>query len=184
MPVLWSFRRCPYAMRARLAIKSSGMPVRLREILLRDKPEEFLVDSEKGTVPVLKFQDGNIIDESLDVINWALTNNDPEDWLRVCRESPGFCHEFVQKLDGPFKHSLDRYKYATRYDNGLEDEAIHRDLGAALFEISILGFRIKPIYQGAILDSLMQSVCRLLDNFVLPIRIGLICKIGSAYTSG
>jgi len=131
MPLLWSFRRCPYAMRARLAIKSSGIPVRLREIRLRDKPEEFIADSEKGAVPVLKFQDGKIIDESLEVVDWALSNNDPEDWLRVRRESPGFCHDFVKKLDGPFKDSLDRYKYATRYENGLEDEAIHRDLGAA-----------------------------------------------------
>ena len=77
LPILWSFRRCPYAMRARLAIQSSRCKVLLREILLRDKPEDFIKDSTKATVPVLRLPDGQVIDESLDVMRWALAQNDP-----------------------------------------------------------------------------------------------------------
>ena len=80
-PILYSFRRCPYAMRARMALAVSGCQVRLREILLSDKPDEMLAISEKGTVPVLALEDGGVIDESLDVMRWALDVNDPEQWL-------------------------------------------------------------------------------------------------------
>ena len=83
LPILWSFRRCPYAMRARLAIQSSGCKVLLREILLRDKPDDFIKDSAKATVPVLRLPDGQVIDESLDVMHWALAQNDPEDWCNI-----------------------------------------------------------------------------------------------------
>ena len=79
-PILYSFRRCPYAMRARMAIAASGTQVRLREILLRDKPDEMLAVSAKGTVPVL-VEGGHVIDESLDVMKWALAKHDPEGWL-------------------------------------------------------------------------------------------------------
>ncbi len=87
-PIFWSFRRCPYAMRARLAIAASGQKVQLREILLRDKPAEFLATSPKGTVPVLKLEDGQVIDESRDIMFWALGQNDPENWLVVWRQNP------------------------------------------------------------------------------------------------
>ncbi|HBJ94360.1 MAG TPA: glutathione S-transferase, partial [Hyphomonadaceae bacterium] len=80
-PVLYSFRRCPYAMRARLAIQSSGMQVELREIHLKHKPEHMLEASPKGTVPVLILPDGRVIDESLDVARWALAESDPQGWL-------------------------------------------------------------------------------------------------------
>ena len=82
LPILYSFRRCPYAMRARMAIHASGQKCELREVLLRDKPPSMLEYSPKGTVPVLILQDGNVIDESLDVIDWALNLNDPDDWQR------------------------------------------------------------------------------------------------------
>ncbi|MEL0083748.1 MAG: glutathione S-transferase N-terminal domain-containing protein, partial [Gammaproteobacteria bacterium] len=78
LPVLYSFRRCPYAIRARLAIQSSGVEVALREILLRDKPAQMLEISAKGTVPVLQLSDGRVIDESWDIIQWALAENDPD----------------------------------------------------------------------------------------------------------
>ena len=109
-PVLYSFRRCPYAMRARLAIAASGQRVELREIVLRDKAPEFLATSPSATVPCLK--DGEtIIDESLDVMKWALGKSDPEGWLDMLADG----HDLIAEADGPFKQALDRTKYATRY---------------------------------------------------------------------
>jgi len=109
-PVLYSFRRCPYAMRARLAIASAGQDVELREIVLRDKPAAFLSTSPSGTVPCLVVADG-VIDESLDVMIWALKQNDPEGWLTM----PEAGHDWIARADGPFKDALDRTKYANRY---------------------------------------------------------------------
>ena len=106
---LYSFRRCPYAMRARLALLASGVGCELREIVLRDKAPEFLSASPKGTVPVLVTETGTVIEESLDIMRHALAMKDPEGWLE--RDDP----ELVAANDGPFKHHLDRYKYATRY---------------------------------------------------------------------
>ena len=81
LPVLYSFRRCPYAIRARLALHVSGAPYELREILLRDKPASMLAISPKGSVPVLALPDGQVIDESWDIMQWALQQRDPENWL-------------------------------------------------------------------------------------------------------
>lgn len=108
--VFYSFRRCPYAMRARLALHVSGVPVRLREVVLRDKPDAFLAASPSATVPCL-VEGGNVIDESLDIMMWALKQNDPEDWLDMPQEG----WDWIEQCDGPFKHALDRTKYATRY---------------------------------------------------------------------
>ena len=129
-PVLWSFRRCPYAMRARLAIQASGQRVELREILLRDKPEAFLQASRKATVPVLVLPDGRVIEESRDIISWALAQADPEGWLAGLSEAQINAH--FEALDGPFKHHLDRYKYASRYD--AEEGQVHREAGAAYLQ--------------------------------------------------
>jgi glutathione S-transferase len=107
--ILYSFRRCPYAMRARMALSSSGMEYEHREVVLRDKPPEMLEVSPKGTVPVLVTPTGTVIEESLDIMRHALAMKDPEGWLE--RDDP----ELVAATDGPFKHHLDRYKYATRY---------------------------------------------------------------------
>lgn len=122
LPILYSFRRCPFAMRARMAVAVSGVMVELREVLLRDKPTEMLEKSPKGTVPVLVVGD-NVIDESLDVMQWALTQNDPENWLAHVD------HELISANDGPFKQALDRYKYPHRYD--LADGIEHRAVGLA-----------------------------------------------------
>jgi glutathione S-transferase len=124
LPILYSFRRCPYAMRARMAVAVSGVKVELREILLRDKPLELLAASSKATVPVLVFPDGRVIDESLDVMRWALRQNDPENWL--ASNAP----ELIEQNDGPFKAALDRYKYPHRY--GLESAYPYRDEGLAV----------------------------------------------------
>ncbi len=110
-PILYSFRRCPYAMRARMAILSSGVEVELREILLKDKPVSMLAASPKATVPVLLLPDGSVIDESLDVMHWALGENDPENWINADS------NPLIENNDGPFKAALDRYKYANRYED-------------------------------------------------------------------
>ena len=122
LPILYSFRRCPYAMRARMAIHISGQKCQLREVLLRDKPPSMLEYSAKGTVPVLILQDGKVIDESLDVIDWALNLNDPDNWQRS--KDTEKTKELIKINDGEFKYHLDRYKYSKRYDN--EDPEFHR----------------------------------------------------------
>ena len=111
LPILYSFRRCPYAMRARMAIAAAGVTVSVREVLLKDKPSELLAASPKGTVPVLVLPDGEVIDESLEVVRWALSANDPQGWLQGAE----IASEWIQACDGEFKHWLDRYKYADRY---------------------------------------------------------------------
>jgi glutathione S-transferase len=118
--ILYSFRRCPYAMRARMALRVAGLEVELREVSLRDKPAELLAASPKGTVPVLVLPDGRVIDESLDIMRWALAQHDPERWL-----APGEpMGALIDSNDGPFKFHLDRAKYANRYPGA--DPAYHR----------------------------------------------------------
>ena len=111
-PVLYSFRRCPYAIRARLALKVSAVPYELREVSLKNKPPELLAASPKGTVPVLVLQDGQVIDESLDIMRWALAQNDPDGWLSPALDD---MLALIAGNDGKFKHALDRYKYPNRY---------------------------------------------------------------------
>ncbi|MGD0959148.1 MAG: glutathione S-transferase [Methylomonas sp.] len=112
-PVLYSFRRCPYAMRARLAIAAAQIAVELREIELRDKPDAMLSASPKGTVPVLQLENGEVIAESLDIMYWGLGRNDPLRWLEAGRLTQA--DALIQWNDGEFKVYLDRYKYADRY---------------------------------------------------------------------
>jgi glutathione S-transferase len=107
-PVLYSFRRCPYAMRARLALAVSGTRCELREVKLSAKPSAMLQASPKGTVPVLVLPGGAVIDESLDIMRWALAAADPEAWL-LCEDAA-----LIDRCDGRFKHDLDRYKYPER----------------------------------------------------------------------
>jgi glutathione S-transferase len=111
--ILYSFRRCPYAMRARLAIINSGIEVELREVVLKQKPQAMLDISPKGTVPVLQLRDGRVIEESSEIMRWALLHHDPDQWL------PPTLDESIQSLinrnDEDFKYWLDRYKYADRF---------------------------------------------------------------------
>ena len=116
-PILYSFRRCPYAMRARMALLISEQVCVLREVVLRAKPPEMIAASAKATVPVLVLPDGQVIDESLDIMRWALARNDPEDWLSA-EDRP-----LVAENDGPFKQHLDRYKYPDRHGS---DPVEHR----------------------------------------------------------
>ena len=110
IPILYSFRRCPYAIRARWALLSSHIDVELREIVLRDKPREFLKASNSGTVPCLQLKD-KIIDESMDIMIWALRKNDPDDWL----DMPAEGYRLINQVEEKFKPNLDKTKYATRY---------------------------------------------------------------------
>jgi glutathione S-transferase len=123
-PILYTFRRCPYAMRARLALASAGITVDLREVVLRDKPAALLTASPKGTVPVLVDGD-QVVEESRDIMLWALTRNDPEGWLT----RPDL-NTLIDRIEGPFKTALDRYKYATRYTDA--DPVSERAKAAAI----------------------------------------------------
>lgn len=112
LPILYSYRRCPYAMRARMALSVAGIDVEIREISLREKPAHMLQVSPKGTVPVLVLQDGQVIEQSLDIMLWALQQHDPKGWLQSHYEQ---MMQWIASNDGDFKQSLDRYKYPERY---------------------------------------------------------------------
>ncbi|RVU86627.1 glutathione S-transferase [Leucothrix sargassi] len=113
-PILYSFRRCPYAMRARLAISLAEQQVVLREVVLRDKPEHMLEISPKGTVPVLQLIDGTVLEESFDIAMWALKLNDPQNLLANADQLDQML-AMIEENDGTFKDALDRYKYANRF---------------------------------------------------------------------
>jgi len=123
-PILWTFRRCPYAIRARLALVSAGVKVELREILLREKPQPFLDTSTSGTVPALRL-DHQVLDESLDIMIWALEQSDPQQLLDMPKEG----RDLIVTNDGPFKTALDHTKYISRYPE--LDEMVERGKAAA-----------------------------------------------------
>ena len=126
--IFYSFRRCPYAMRARLAICYSQVEVELREVVLKEKPTSLLAYSPKGTVPVLVTHDKQIIDESLDIMHWALSQNDSNDWLRHNKpHSQKQISSLIDENDNEFKAILDKYKYADRHPEFTEAE--YRDQG-------------------------------------------------------
>ena len=113
-PILYTFRRCPYAIRARLAIHISGVEVETREVDLRNKPQAMLECSPKGPVPVLLLTDGKVIDESLDIMRWALAIRDPDGWMGSGHEWLAESTALIDENDGSFKQHLDRYKYPGR----------------------------------------------------------------------
>jgi glutathione S-transferase len=110
--ILYSFRRCPYAMRGRMSLYKAGFIVELREIELKNKPEQMIEVSPKGTVPVLVLPDSTVIDESLDIMKWALGKNDPDGWLNADEAEMKF---LIERNDNKFKQALDHYKYPGRY---------------------------------------------------------------------
>jgi glutathione S-transferase len=128
-PVLYSFRRCPYAMRARLALAAAGLQpgrdVALREVALKAKPPELLAATAKGTVPVLVLPDGEVLEESLAIMRWALDQADPQGWLTGWSSAEhGLIESLLAQNDGPFKHHLDRFKYPDRFPG--ETSEVHR----------------------------------------------------------
>jgi glutathione S-transferase len=123
-PILYSFRRCPYAMRARLGIVISGISVELREILLKDKPQEMLDISAKGTVPVLQLLDGSVLDESLDILYWALAHPEAHKSAKSLSQGASLSEmkQLIGQNDQQFKASLDGYKYSIRFPDKTELE--------------------------------------------------------------
>ena len=124
LPLLYTYRRCPYAMRARMALLLAGIAFDAFEIVLRDKPAEMLVASPKGTVPVLCLPGGSVIDQSWDIVQWALASGSPDFWERS--QTPENL-DMLARNDGVFKQHLDRYKYPQRFQHeGCVDRSVHR----------------------------------------------------------
>ena len=158
LPVLYSFRRCPYAMRARLALLASGQACELREVLLRDKPAALLVASPKGTVPVLELADGTVIDQSLDIMRWALRKHDPQAWLLHDDDAT---QALIAQCDGPFKQALDAYKYPERHPDRAPDaarEAVARH--AAALDVRLQGQPFLCAPQASLADAAWMPFVR------------------------
>ena len=119
--ILYSFRRCPYCMRAHMALKNAGIKVELREVKLSAMPEQALALSEHATVPVLALTDGSAMDESWDIVKWALTQNDPDHWLGENNEFLLDAEILIETNDYSFKADLDHYKYADRHPEHSEE---------------------------------------------------------------
>ncbi|RZK99076.1 MAG: glutathione S-transferase [Rubrivivax sp.] len=125
LPRLYTFRRCPYAMRARMALLQAGRAFEAVEVSLRDKPASLLALSPKATVPVLQLPDGRVIDESWDIMRWALTAPDAHGWWARAQSPENL--ELLERNDGDFKHHLDRWKYPQRYASETLTPDAHRD---------------------------------------------------------
>ncbi len=146
LPILYSFRRCPYAMRARLALAASGTPCELREVVLAHKPQALLQASPKGTVPVVVLPDGSVLEQSLDIMLWALRRNDPEQWLPATASGMESALQWIAQCDGDFKFALDRYKYPNRY--ALPDGLTHRAMGAQYLQALNTHLAAQPYLTG------------------------------------
>lgn len=126
-PILYSLRQCPYAMRSRLGILHAQQSVILRDIEMNNKPEEMLSISPKGTVPVLLLSDGSVIDESLDVMVWALTQSDPNNLLYSQDETKlTQMLDVINQNDNEFVEALQKYRAASRYHDTNEVECRER----------------------------------------------------------
>jgi glutathione S-transferase len=147
LPILYSFRRCPYAMRARLALWASQQSVEHREIVLKNKPEAMLHASPKGTVPVLVLPDGAVLEQSLEIMQWALQKNDPLSWWPKDAAALQAAQELIAQNDGNFKSQLDRYKYPHRF--GLDSGLGARDEGAHFMEQLNQGLTAQAFLAGS-----------------------------------
>ncbi|MCS5532930.1 MAG: glutathione S-transferase N-terminal domain-containing protein [Candidatus Poseidoniaceae archaeon] len=144
LPILYSFRRCPYAIRARMSIVRKGFKVEHREVVLRDRPAHMMQISPKGTVPVLLLPDGTVIEESLEIMQYVL------DWQLSKEESI-----WIERNDFEFKFHLDRYKYPNRY----EDIDVIEQRNAAVIYLDDLDANLQSFEQNADLnDSLFPFV--------------------------
>jgi glutathione S-transferase len=134
-PLLYTYRRCPYAMRARMALIIAGIPFEAYEVSLRNKPPEMLASSPKGSVPVMLLSDGRILEESLDIMHWALQQNDPGGWLRTGDSAEQGA--LIARNDTNFKPLLDRYKYAERFPEKSAVAWRHAAIAAHLAELEV-----------------------------------------------
>ena len=151
-PIFYSFRRCPYAMRARLALLEANQKVEIREILLKEKPVDFLQASPSSTVPCLLIED-KIIDESIDIMIWALSKNDPGNFL----DMPDLGYDLINENDGPFKIALDKTKYHSRYPD--ENQKSNREKASGFI------YKLENIFEGPFL---FGEDPKLVDIAVLP----------------
>ncbi|MFT5112355.1 MAG: glutathione S-transferase [Parasphingorhabdus sp.] len=152
-PILYSFRRCPYAMRARMALHEAAITVEIREVELNNKAEEFVTVSPKATVPVLALGE-KVLEESLDIMLWALRNNDPSNWLLI----PDAGFELIDEADNEFKPALDHYKYSTHYED--EDGIAARQNGMVF-----LG-KLDALLEGS--DHLFAGQTSIADIAIFP----------------
>ena len=183
LPILYSFRRCPYAMRARMALILTSKKCELREIALNNKPEEMLRISAKGTVPVLEIPN-QVLDESLDIISWAMQSH-PESTHMLSTKEKLMTESLIKLFDSKFKYHLDRYKYASRYEadsyehqekckNILENLELKIDPSPWIFgeKVSLLDISILPFIRQCkianpqwFFDQNFKKVITLLDFF-------------------
>jgi glutathione S-transferase len=145
VPLLFTYRRCPYAMRARMALLVSGTAFDGYEVVLRDKPAEMLALSPKGTVPVLRLPDGTVLEQSLDIICWALAPHDPDSWWSRAQSADNLA--LLAFNDGEFKHQLDRYKYPERSGGSDRDVSRVQAMDLMLFPLEAR-LRINPYLGG------------------------------------
>ena len=131
-PILYSYRRCPYAMRARMALRYANIDVEIREIALREKPLHMLAVSPKGTVPVLVLSSGKVLEQSLDIMDWALAQSDVDEWIVQNQEVQKLTADLIATNDGAFKQALDKYKYAIRFPENPPD--VYRAQGEAFLQ--------------------------------------------------
>ena len=149
LPVLYSFRRCPYAMRARLALHVSGVAHEHREVVLKNKPAHMLALSPKGTVPVLWLPGaggGQVLEQSLDIMRWALHQHNPHGWLTGSDAGMADALALIAHNDGPFKRQLDRYKYPNR--SGLDSGLADRDEAAVWLRTLDARLQAQPFLAG------------------------------------
>lgn len=156
LPVLYSFRRCPYAMRARLALAIADIQVELREVVLKDKPSQLLAISPKGTVPVLVMQSGQMMEESLDIMLWAL--NEHAVWQSLDEQQRKESLILIEENDVSFKQALDRYKYADRYPE--HPQQVYRERGQRFLD------KLEQRLQSQ--SGLMTESLTLVDFALLP----------------
>ena len=157
-PTLYSFRRCPYAIRARLAIRLCKIECIIREISLKAKNSEFLKVSPKGTVPVLVLPNGKVLEESLDIINWSLEQNDTNNLKVNDKLTKKINDKYIQLFDKDFKFHLDRYKYSSRYN--ISNSEIHRNKARNILT------EINTMLEGK--DYIGGQCMSLLDISILP----------------
>ena len=164
LPLLYTFRRCPYAIRARLAIAVAGVNVAEVEVSLRDKPAAMLAISPKGTVPVLQLPDGRVLEQSLDIMRWALAQHDPEGWSQG---GDATSQALIATNDGEFKRALDRYKYPARHPDTTQTQV--RDVEAAPF-LQLLESRLAylPLSPAAVQGGLIGVRMQFADAAIFP----------------
>ena len=160
-PILYSFKRCPYAMRARMAFYLSNIKCEIREVSLRNKPKEMIRISPKATVPVLE-NNNEVLDESMDIINWIIKKNNPF-IVKQSNADQRFVESTINLFDKKFKFHLDRYKYATRYKN--EDPINHRNSCLKILVNLENKSKYEPWFYGAHIDKIDISILPFIRQF-------------------